>query len=598
MHRLLTRQLHRHFGADFLPPPEWTGLLDLVSQAYAQSDSDRLMLERSLELSSQELIEFHLAEKETILRQQLENIERERKHFKALADTVPAGVLRLDSEENCNFVNQEWLKITGSSALRAAGRGWWDSIHPDDLALFRGYYARLVHAGIAFSCEHRIRTPDAEDLWVYCNAVAGQADEAGRCGYIFCMVDITERKKSLKQIERSQRLESIGVLAGGIAHDLNNALAPIHLGIGLFSKNISPEDRQLVDIISFSAARGSDLVRNLITFARGGTGARESISIGQLIAELILVIRASFPKNIEVTSSIPDQLPCLLANFTQIHQVLLNLAVNARDAMPEGGRLAFEARIVRLDAPEKVNLSVLEPGDHLLLTVADTGAGMTPEVLDHIFEPFYSTKKNGSGFGLSNVAGIIKEYKGDIGVSSLPGEGTTFEIYLPLHEQSLAPSPSAPSASAVEGGGRLVLVVDDEANIRDLLRLVLSKSNFQLIEASNGADALLKVHELKDSLSYIITDMHMPQLGGLGLARKVKQLLPDIPIIVMTGRLEAGEREQLVAQNITAIVEKPFSPKAILTALNGFERAPRTNGHAPSRHTVPVFCEGMGGATA
>jgi PAS domain S-box-containing protein len=567
MHRLLTRQLHRHFGADFQPPPEWTGLLELVGQAYEQSDSDRLMLERALELSSQELIEFHLAEKETILRQQLEDIERERKHFKALADTVPAGVLRLDSEENCNFVNQEWLKITGFAAPRAAGRGWRDSIHADDLAMFLGFYDRLIHAGDSFACEHRIRSATASDLWVYCTAVAEHKDEAGRSGYIFCMVDITERKKSLKQIERSQRLESIGVLAGGIAHDLNNALAPIHLGIGLFSKNITPDDQKLIDIIDFSAARGSDLVRNLVTFARGGTGSKDSISIKQLIDELTLVIRASFPKNIEVISRIPDGLPCLFANFTQFHQVLLNLAVNARDAMPDGGRLTFEAKTVRLETPAKGNLSVLEPGEHLWLSVADTGAGMTPDVLDHIFEPFYSTKKTGSGFGLSNVAGIVKEYKGDIRVLSLPGQGTTFELYLPIEGESVAPADGAAAAPVVDGAGRHVLVVDDEANIRDLLRLVLLKSNFQLTEAVNGADALIKVNELKESLSCIVTDMHMPQLDGLGLIRKVRQLSPDLPIIVITGRLEAGEREQILAQNITAIVEKPFSPASILAAL-------------------------------
>jgi PAS domain S-box-containing protein len=567
MHRLLIRQLRRHFGGDVQPPPEWEGLLQLVSQAYEQSDADRLMLERSLELSSQELMEFHLAEKETILRQQLENIERERKHFKALADTVPAGVVRLDSQENCNFVNQEWVKITGLSVAQSAGRGWWDSIHSDDLEMFRGFYDRLIHADVSFACELRVRNPAASDLWVYCSAVAGQKDDAGGSGYIFCMVDITERKKSLKQIERSQRLESIGVLAGGIAHDLNNALAPIHLGIGLFSKNITPADQQLIDVIAFSAARGSDLVRNLITFARGGTGSRENISIKQLVDELTLVIRASFPKNIEVSTNIPGDLPALFANFTQFHQVLLNLAVNARDAMPMGGRLSIEAKIVRLDSPTKGNLCLLEQGDHLWISVSDTGAGMTPDVLDHIFEPFYSTKKTGTGFGLSNVAGIIKEYQGDVRVSSIPGQGTTFELYLPLRKESAAPATSAASAPEIEGAGRLVLVVDDESNIRGLLKLVLLKSNFRLIEAVNGADALVKVNQLKGSLTHIITDMHMPQLDGLSLIREVRELLPDIPVVVTTGRLEPGEREQLIALKVSAIVEKPFSPKNILAAL-------------------------------
>jgi PAS domain S-box-containing protein len=567
MHRLLTRQLNRHFGADFQPPPEWAGLLELVDQAYEQADSDRLMLERSLELSSQELIELHLAEKETILRRQLENIERERKHFKALADTVPAGVMRLDAFENCNFVNQEWLKMTGLAMDEAAGRGWWDCIHPGDLGMFREFYDELIHREASFACEHRIRARATGDVWVYCTAVAEHKDEAGRSGYIFCMMDITERKKSLMQIERSQRLESIGVLAGGIAHDLNNALAPIHVGIGLFSDDLCPEDRRLVEIIGLSAARGSDLVRNLVTFARGGAGEKVSVSIKRLIDELIVVVRASFPKNIEIASRIPPNLPCLLANFTQFHQVLLNLAVNARDAMPGGGRLTFEARMVRFETATKGNLSTLKPGDHLWLAVSDTGGGMTPDVLDHIFEPFYSTKKNGSGFGLSNVAGIVKEHDGDIRVYSVPGKGTTFELYLPFQEPETAALAREIPAQMTDGRGRLVLIVDDEPNIRDLLRMVLQRSNFELIEAVNGVEAMARVNESKDRLSYIITDMHMPQLDGVELTRQVKKLLPDIPVIVMTGRLDAGERKQLEALNIAAIIEKPFSQQTLLDAL-------------------------------
>jgi PAS domain S-box-containing protein len=567
MHRLLIRQLNRHFGADCQPPRELQGLLELIDQVYEQADSDRKMLERSLELSSQELIELHLAEKETILREQLANIERERKHFKALADTVPAGVLRLDAREECNFVNQEWLKITGLTREKAAGRGWWESIHPDDLGTFREYYDQLVDTGASFAFEHRVKTAARDDIWVYCTAVAEHKDEAGSSGYIFCMVDITERKKSLTQIERSQRLESIGVLAGGIAHDLNNALAPIHLGIGLFSKNLATEDRQIVDIIALCAARGSDLVRNLITFARGGSGTKDNISIKQLIDELTVVVRASFPKNIEVIARIPDNLPPLLANFTQFHQVLLNLAVNARDAMPQGGRLTFEARIVRLETATKGNLSVLKPGDHLWISVSDTGSGMTPDVLDHIFEPFYSTKKAGTGFGLSNVAGIIKEHEGDIRVYSLPGRGTTFELQLPLQEQFIAPATGSSSPSEVDGGGQMVLVVDDEANIRDLLKMVLRKANYQTVEASDGADAMAVLAKLGERLSFIITDMHMPQVDGLALIRKVKELLPAIPIIVMTGRLESGEQEQIQAMNVAAIIEKPFSPKDVLASL-------------------------------
>jgi|GEM_PF-525164 len=567
MHNLLTRQMRRHFGDDFLTPPEWQGLLALISQAYEQSDADRQMLARSLELSSQELKEMYLAEKESILRQQLEDLKTERQRFKTLADNVPAGVLRLNSDWNCDFVNQEWINITSLTAAEAAGHGWWNSIHPDDLKLFRGFYDHLIQTGTAFACEFRIKNPTVNELWVYCTAIAEHQDEAGLSGHIFCMVNITERKNSLKQIERSQRLESIGVLAGGIAHDLNNALAPIQVGLDLIGKNHSPQDQRLLEIIAMSTQRSSDLVRNLITFARGGEGIKNSVSLDSVIKELTLVVRASFPKNIEVVTRMADPLPDILANFTQLHQVLLNLAVNARDAMPEGGRLTFEASLIRIEIATKGTLAVLKPGAYLRISVVDTGSGMTPEVLDHMFEPFFTTKKNGTGFGLSNVAGIIKEHKGDIRVYSLQGRGTTFHLYLPVQEASPASIPRPASPAMADGGGRLVLVVDDEENIRDLLKLVLRKSNYQVIEAINGIEALVKVDELKDRLNFIITDMHMPQLNGLGLIRKVKPLLPTLPIIVMTGRLETDEHEELQAQNITTILEKPFSPQALLAAL-------------------------------
>jgi CheY-like chemotaxis protein len=209
----------------------------------------------------------------------------------------------------------------------------------------------------------------------------------------------------------------------------------------------------------------------------------------------------------------------------------------------------------------------LKPGDHLWLTVSDTGSGMPPDVQDHIFEPFYSTKKAGSGFGLSNVAGIIKDHEGDIRVSSAPGLGTTFEVFLPLRVECIAPAIPETAPSAYNGSERLVLVVDDEDNIRKLLSTVLNNANYRTVHAVNGADAIVKVGELKERLNYIITDMHMPQLDGLGLIRKVREILPALPIVVMTGRLEGFERERIEAQNVTAIVEKPFTAQAILRAL-------------------------------
>ncbi len=569
MHNLLARQLRRHFGDGFEAPPEWRGLLDMVNQAYKQADTDRMMLERSLELSSQELTEAHQAEKASLLQQQLNRIAAEHKRFKDLANTVPAGVLRLDPHDNGDFANVEWLRITGFTLAQAVGRGWWNSIHPDDLKQFRELFTGLRKTGAGFSCEYRINKPPGtnDEVWVYGTAIAEQPDVTGRAGCIFCILDITERKSALKKIERSQRLESIGGLAGGIAHDLNNALAPINVGLDLLEKKIAKEDRRMLEIIALSTKRCSELVRNLVTFARGGEGTKENLPLKRLIDELSVVIRASFPKNIELVVNVPEGLPLALANLSQLHQVLLNLAVNARDAMPEGGRITLEAGIVKFQIPTKGTLTILKPGTYLRLTVADNGSGMTPDVQDHMFEPFFTTKAKGTGFGLSNVAGIIKEHQGDIHVYSLPGRGTTFHIYLPAQEVAAAPTATVTAPAKVDGGGRLVLVVDDEVNIRTLMKLLLSNANFQVVEAANGVAALAHVEELKERLDFIVTDMHMPELDGLGLIRKVKSLLPALPVIVMTGRLETGEKEELKTHHISAIIEKPFSPPTLFAAL-------------------------------
>ncbi|MFM2295731.1 MAG: hypothetical protein RLZZ350_2144 [Verrucomicrobiota bacterium] len=569
MHRLLTRQLRRHFGADFTPPPEWREFITAVDQAYEQSDADRVMLERSLEISSQELIESHRAEKESLLKEELRLIDAERQRFKVLADTVPAGVLRLDARQQCEFVNREWLKLTCMSAADCVGEGWWESVHPLDRKMFRELYDALVQQGTPLACEFRIQTRAARDLWVYCTAVAEAKHEGQESGWIFCIVDCTERKNTLKQIERSQRLQAIGVLAGGISHDLNNALAPILAGLDLFSDQLTPDDRKILDLIGMSARRSADMVRNLLTFARGVEGEKKSVDLHAVVGELEKVVRATFPKSIEIIIQLEDSLPGIIGNFTQVHQVLLNLAVNARDAMPDGGTLSLTARVMSVDNSYKSNLNTLSPGEYVMLTVADTGVGMTPEVQDRIFEPFFTTKDSdkGTGLGLSTVVGIINDHQGDIRVYSFVGRGTAFHVYLPV--QTLA-EPAITKAHAhenLDGHQRLVLLVDDEANIRTVCGAALRKHNFKIVEANNGTEALLKITELKHEIACVVTDIHMPNLDGVGFIRIVKRMLPGLPIVAMSGRLEGAELEQLRAQKISAIIEKPFPVKTLLAAM-------------------------------
>ena len=573
MHTLLKRQLSRHFDEGFEPPPGWQEFIKAVNAAYEQSDADRLMLERSLELSSQELMESHQAEKESLLKKELQIIQTEKNRFQALAEGVPAGVLRTDADENCNFVNQEWLHITGMSSDEVQGKGWLQSVHPADYGWFHELYQGAFRRGNSFNSEYRIRKNAGKETWVYCKAIMEARSEGQKSGMIFCIVDLTERKNALKQIERSQRLQSIGVLAGGIAHDLNNALAPIVTGVDLFSKTISKQDRKMLEIIGASAKRGTDMVRNLLTFARGVEGNKGSVDLCEVVQEMGKVIRATFPKSIEIILEEADHIPCVLGNSTQLHQVFLNLAVNGRDAMPNGGTLTIRMESVRVDETYKCNLRPIPPGDYVVIHVQDTGVGMTPEIQDRIFEPFFTTKPldRGTGLGLATTVGIVADHKGDVRVYSMPGQGARFSVYLPVNTSDGPQAKPADSEKDLDGQGQLVLLVDDEAPLRNVASTVLRRLNFKVVEAKNGTEGIGKLVQFIQEIKLIITDIHMPDMDGLSFIKEGRRLLPGIPFIAMSGRLETGEYDQLNGQHVSAILDKPFSAKKLAATLGSIE---------------------------
>jgi len=573
MHSLLKRQLRKQFGDVAAVPPEWRAFIEVVDKAYAQFDLDRVILERSLELSSQEMVDAHRAEKESRLKEELRVIQAEKNRFQMLADSMPAGVLRIDADENCDFANQEWLRITSLSASEAQGKGWLQSIHPQDRVKFNELYARALKDGTSFNCEYRLQHKSGKEIWVYSNAIAEPKDTHLRGGMIFCTVDLTERKNALKQIERSQRLQSIGVLAGGIAHDLNNALAPITAGVDLFSKDLTRDDRQILDIIRASARRGAEMVRNLLTFAKGVEGVKNNVDVREIIREMEKVIRATFPKSIEMAVDLQQEVSPVLGNSTQLHQVFLNLAVNARDAMPAGGRLAIRLDYTRVDEPFSGTLQRINPGDYVIIHVSDTGVGMSPEVQDHIFEPFFTTKdsEHGTGLGLATVAGIVNDHKGDIRVYSTPGKGSRFSVYLPANRSGQFAIPPVELEKMLDGAGRLVLVVDDEVNIRLTASTILRRLNYRVIEAQNGAEALGKFIQFRDEICLVLTDIHMPGMDGIILIREARRIAPALSVIAMSGRLEVGEMDLLKGQNVFNILEKPFSAKSLTAAVAAFE---------------------------
>jgi len=385
--------------------------------------------------------------------------------------------------------------------------------------------------------------------------------------------DVTEKKQMEAQLLRAQRLDSIGALAGGIAHDLNNVLAPIIIGLPLIKETASDETaRHLVSLMEKSAQRGADIVRQVLTFTRGSDGQRVSLQLRHLIRDMVEIASQTFPKNIVIEDESAKEVWPVLADPTQVHQVLMNLCVNARDAMPDGGRLRLGVQNVTFEGGEGIQVPSERTGPFVRLRVADTGAGMPPEMVDRIFEPFFTTKApgKGTGLGLSTALGIVKSHDGFIRVDSQVGRGTTIDVYVPAKQQcSRPPFLGSFTTHGQRGGGELVVVVDDEAAVRAVARRALEEFGYQVIDCGSGAEAIQAIRTSSPPIRVIVTDMMMPEMDGPTLVLGLRAIAPDIPIVGITGVADAASLGKLQQLNLRAMIAKPFTIGDLLAAVDG-----------------------------
>jgi signal transduction histidine kinase len=377
-----------------------------------------------------------------------------------------------------------------------------------------------------------------------------------------------EQKKLEEQLFRSQRMESIGALAGGIAHDLNNALVPVLMGSELLLQNDQDpvSRRSCSELISSSAKRCTELVKHILTFARGSKGQRGSIQLRHLIAEMAKIAKDTFPKSIAVRHDVAKDLWSVEGDSTELHQVLMNLCVNARDAMPVGGQLDVSAENVMLSAELAGAHPEAERGPYVVILVRDTGTGIEPGVLARIFEPFFTTKgpEKGTGLGLSTVANIIKRHNGFIEVQSKPGQGTEFKVFLPA-SQSAKPQADKPSERVLPTGhGELILVAEDEQSVLELVKTTLENYGYRVLTASNGLEAVACFEEHKDKIKLVLSDCDMPFLDGAGAVRAIKQIEPSIQIIITSGTKHPTEhlQEGTPSENVT--LNKPYGMEQLL----------------------------------
>jgi PAS domain S-box-containing protein len=390
--------------------------------------------------------------------------------------------------------------------------------------------------------------------------------------------DITARKKLETQLLRSQRMESIGALAGGMAHDLNNVLAPIMMSCQLLAaQTAEAEDKQLIDIISRSARRGADLVSQVLSFCRGMEGRRMELQPQALVEEVNNIVRETFPKSIQVQTRLGADLWPITANPTQIHQVLLNLCVNARDAMPNGGVLRLEAENTLAEPPPGWT-GAPEARPHLMITVADTGTGIAPGLLQKIFDPFFTTKDvgKGTGLGLSTSLGIVKSHGGYMDVSSEAGQGAVFKVFIPALAAKRPPDAEDCPSQLPRGNGELVLLVDDEAAVRTITSQTLQAYGYNVIAACDGAQAVDLYQQHAAEVAVILLDMLMPVMDGPTTLEVLGRSHKKLRVIAVSGFSPEGAKFGAPGDGevVNAFLPKPYTAETLLRILHEVLRGP------------------------
>ena len=381
--------------------------------------------------------------------------------------------------------------------------------------------------------------------------------------------DITQKKQLEAQFLRAQRLESVGTLASGIAHDLNNVLTPILMSVQLLKiKFPEPQHQPLLKMLESNVKRGSALIKQVLSFARGVEGKKVTLQVKHLILEIEQIVRETFPKSIKFSSDIDPNLWTVSGDATQLHQVLMNLVVNALDAMPNGGTLKTTAKNIYIDDNyPKLHIDA-QGGAYITIAIADTGTGIAPETLTRIFEPFFTTKSigAGTGLGLSTVLGIVKSHGGFIQVYSEVEQGTEFQIYLPAIQSTVTQENS--DSELPLGQGELILVVDDESAIREVTKVSLEIYNYRAITAGDGKEAIALYTEHQAEIRVVLTDMMMPVMDGPTTIRTLQQINPDVKVIAVSGLSSSDKLAAAASSGVTNFLSKPFSAKELLQTLS------------------------------
>ncbi len=552
------------------PSPIWLGVpLNIDNKTIGVMAIQHYSNPKAYSEREQQILEFISSE----VARAIEHKRSEEK-LKLLAtafESAANAIVITDREGNITWANSSITKITGYNLNEIIGKNprIFKSGKHD-----RAFYENLwntITTGKVWGGEIINKKKDGT-LYNEEITITPMFDENGNItNFIGVKQDVTEKKKMQAQFLRSQRMESIGILAGGIAHDLNNVIAPIMMAVELLSRNQDEtQKKNMLEIIRTSAARGANIVKQILTFSRGIEGERSLLQPKHLIREIESFAKETFPKDIVISVNIAKDLWTLVGDATQIHQVLLKLCVNARDAMPNGGKLIISAENINLDEGYSKMHTEAKPGAYVVLKVSDTGTGIPDSIINKIFDPFFTTKEvgKGTGLGLSTVHGIVQNHKGFITVYSEVGKGTEFKVYLPASEGTSKKETQNNNNKIPKGNGELILFVDDEQPIREITKQTLESNGYKVITACDGVEAIALFAQNKDKIELVLTDMAMPVLGGASTIKAIQKINPKIKIIVTSGLLTHNIDEEKHVTVLKGFLQKPFTSEKLLKTIH------------------------------
>ena len=600
MHKLLSRQISKVFGREGEVPPALVPFLEVVDAAYRQADHDRLLLERSLDLTSTELLEANrelrvyasdlerrVAERTAQFQTTNVSLELEIEERAAAERTISESEERyrslFESSKDAIYISTPDGRLVDINPAGVELFGY-DSAEEllmvdvgRDLYRHQGDRKRFLDTvdseGFVRDGELQIVRKDGEIINVL-DTTTVVRDELGEVvAYRGILRDVTTQRKLEREIRQVQKMEAVGRLAGGVAHDFNNLLTAIFAYAEQLRLSVNEGDprRLYVESIADAAERGSVLTGRLLAFGRRQILSPVPLDLNAVVGEMFALLRQVIPEDVELVTDLDPEVGLVRVDQTQFEQVVLNLAMNAGDAMPSGGRLTLSSSKCHVGGAWLEDAPALEPGDYTRLTVEDTGTGISDEVREHIFEPFYTTKsvEHGTGLGLATVYSAVREYGGLVEVKSELGAGSVFDVYLPVYDGTLEQLAQNTPPDIVTKGHENLLLVEDDPSVRLVLKDYLEDQGYSVLTADDGEEGLEVARRSGGSVDLVLSDVVMPKMNGVELARALRSEAPDIRVLLISGH--AKDRKQVVEESLKSsscsFLQKPFTPQTLVARI-------------------------------